>query len=685
LLDEKQHLAKHMPLGELIYLDRERCIQCARCVRFQHNIVDDPVINFYQRGRSFEIQTSSDPGFDSYFSGNTTDICPVGALTTADFRFEARPWEMKSSASICSQCPVGCNITFNVRREARSDGHHVIKRVMPRQNENVNEIWICDKGRFAYHFTGSNERLVTPLVRKDGQLVPASWEEALNRTASKMQAAGSSLVTLAGGRLPNEDLFTLRKLTQAQGGKAVLSSYMAGGDLTANVGVEKGTNFSDMGKGTVILVAASDLQEEAPVWFLRVKQAVDRGAVLITVNPRPTKLDRYAKYAIPYLYGEEASAVAALLPKQADQSNEALKAASEILAQAENLVVMYGSEGLGLAGSEALSRVCAQILTETGHVGRPNNGLVAVWAHANDQGAWDMGFRPDTDLANSLSQAGVVYVAAADPAGDDPALAQALEKSGFVVVQELFLTPTAQMADVVLPAAAYTEREGTFTSGERFVQRFYPAIPMRVGTNPDYAIAIELGKLLGHNLDGRSCALIFQNIAAEVPAYAGLNYPGLSQVEEQWPIVGRSDLYYGGTTYDNHQGLGAHLSPSSALGQLPDLGEVKRTSRLVAPEGTLLVVPVARLYDRGVTVLPSKLLHQRIAGPSFCLHPDTALKFGLVEGLETQITIYGVTCPVTVWFDPTAPLDVALLPRSVGLPIQEPVAIKVQTPAVKVQ
>ena len=165
--DEKMHLTKHYPLGELIYLDRERCIQCGRCVRFQTCIVDDPVIGFYDRGRSMQIMTNSEPGFDSYYSGNTTDICPVGALTTADFRFQARPWELCSSASICTHCPVGCNLTINLRREASANGDLVIKRILPRQNEAVNEIWICDKGRFGYHFTESEQRITQPLVRRE--------------------------------------------------------------------------------------------------------------------------------------------------------------------------------------------------------------------------------------------------------------------------------------------------------------------------------------------------------------------------------------------------------------------------------------------------------------------------------------------------------------------------------------
>ena len=170
IFDEKQHLAKHVPLGELIWLDRERCIQCGRCIRFQDDIAGEPVIGFDQRGRFTQIITSSEPGFDSVFSGNTTDICPVGALTTADFRFGARPWELKAAPSICGQCPVGCNVTFNIRREAKADGKIVIKRVMPRQNEQVNEIWLCDKGRFAYHYVESEERLMKPLINKDDKL-----------------------------------------------------------------------------------------------------------------------------------------------------------------------------------------------------------------------------------------------------------------------------------------------------------------------------------------------------------------------------------------------------------------------------------------------------------------------------------------------------------------------------------
>ncbi|MFN8461904.1 MAG: 2Fe-2S iron-sulfur cluster-binding protein [Anaerolineales bacterium] len=377
LYDEKKHLAKQTPLGELIVLDQERCIQCARCIRFQDKIAGDAVLEFDKRERSMQIISLSDPGFDSVFSGNTTDICPVGALTTTDFRFGARPWELDAQASICTQCPVGCNTTLNTRREARTDGEIVVKRVMPRQNEEVNEIWICDKGRFAYHYAGSKNRLTKPLVRKDKKLTRSSWDAATKLAAEKFAKDKKDFVILASGRLSNEDLFNLKTLADHAGGKAVLYSHMAGGELTSLVGVGAGTNFGTMGAGTTILVVASDLYQEAPVWYLRVKQAKERGATLIVMNPRETKLDRYASFKVRYEYGDEARTVHDLTKKSKE---------GDALLKSENVVILYGSEGLGVLGSQSLATACAKLLNENGFTGKPNNGLIGVWERANDQG-----------------------------------------------------------------------------------------------------------------------------------------------------------------------------------------------------------------------------------------------------------------------------------------------------------
>jgi NADH-quinone oxidoreductase subunit G len=680
---EKMHLAKKFPLGELIYLDRERCIQCGRCVRFQSLIADDPVISFTDRGRSLQIFTHSEPGFDSYFSGNTTDICPVGALTTTDFRFEARPWEMCATASICPHCPVGCNLAINLRREARSNGEVVIKRVMPRQNESVNEIWICDKGRFGYHYAESKARLTQPLVRREGELVAIGWEEVLSYVAENFKDAGQNLLTLVSGRLSNEDLFNLNELTSGLGGKAALYSDMAGGDLVTQLGVSKGSNLSDLGIGTVILVVASDLQEEAPIWWLRVKQAAERGATLIVVNPRNTKLDRYASQVIRYNYGSEASTILAMIntlsakqnfPKapKITQGGEAIKTAAETITSAENLVVFYGSEGTGFEGSQALAQACANLLIVTNHVRKVNNGLIAVWPRANDQGAWEIGFRPLPNLKEALQQYEAVYIAAADPAGDDPSLAEAIQKAGFVVVQDLFLSETAKLADVVLPAQPFTEREGTFTSGERRVQRFYPGV-VRNEYKPDYAITAGISKLAGVNAEAVPLR-IFNRLAAEVPTFAGINYRSLAQVTEQWPIVGRGDLYYGGTLYANAQGLGVQLSLAS---QTPSLTWPEAPGVYI-PEGNLLAVPVTILYDRGQTVLPSGLLHQRIPPAHIAVNPENARFLNINDRAKVQFNIDGNSVVVRLHVSDQVPIGIALVPRSLGVPLRSPRPIEIK-------
>jgi NADH-quinone oxidoreductase subunit G len=691
IFDEKIRLAKHYPLGELITLDRERCIQCARCTRFQSEVVGDPVIGFDERGRALQIVTFSDPGFDSYFSGNTTDICPVGALTTVDFRFGARPWEMGAAASICPHCPVGCNLTLNVRREAKSDGEFVIKRVMPRQNEWVNELWICDKGRFAYHYTESEERLRQPLVRKEGELQPASWDEAVKAAAAGLRSAEGKVLALGGGRLSNEDLFNLRGLALALGGEAFQYTDMAGGDLVAKVGLGQGSNFGDMGAGSAILIVACDLEEEAPIWWLRVKQAAERGATLIVANPRRTKTDFYAAQQLRYPYGSEAAFVLALvnslsakrpdLPDSVKRmvGNQELKQAAEAFASAENGVILFGSEGTGFTASQALAQACANLLIATNHTGRPNNGLVGVWPEANTQGAWDIGLSPAADLAEKLAGAKAVYLAGIDPAGDDPALAGVLNQASFVVVQELFLTPTVSLADVVFPAQAFTEREGTYTSGERRVQRFYPAVPAFSGTLPDYGVLARVGAVLELDLEGRAANLVFKRIANEISDYSGLSYQRLSEVVDQWPMVGhdQDERYYGGTTYHNYQGLGVQLETASQRGEPVALGWLQPAEPDYPENGSFLAVPVTRLYNQGRMVTQTKFLHSRLPERHVVLHPEDAARLGMESGTIAIARLNGSSLDVRVELDDSLQAGIVLAPRGLGLPVYSPTPVAI--------
>jgi NADH-quinone oxidoreductase subunit G len=672
LFDEKLRLGKRVPLGDLIVLDQERCIQCARCIRFQDETAGDAVLGFDDRSRSTRIITSSEPGFDSVFSGNTSDICPVGALTTRDFRFEARPWELGATASICTQCPVGCNITLNTRREARANGDIVVKRVMPRQNEEVNEIWICDKGRFAHHYTDSKKRLTRPLARssKDGKPVHTSWDEATQLAAGKFLAAKENFVVLASGRLANEDLFNLKSLADQAGGKAYLYSRMGGGELTTQLGVGAGTNFADIGAGTTIVVVASDLYQEAPIWYLRVKQAADRGATLIVLNARETKLDRYASFAVRYAYGDEVKSVHDLA--KAEKIGDAFT-------KAENAIILFGSDGLGLDGTSNLAAACAKLLQDSGHVGKPHNGLIGVWERANDQGAWEMGFQVAEDLAEILKGKSV-YAVGADPVVDDPALATALEGAAFVVVQDVMETATTEIADVVLPAQAFTEREGTLTSGERRVQRFYSAVPPTGESKPDFVITSQVAGHMGIALEGTSVSTVFDRLAGSVKSFEGLNYARISEVRPQWPIVGRGDMYYGGTTYENTMGLGAHLTAAANGGGTVSIPQVQTEIAPRPKENELLAVPVTKLYDRGTTVMMSaNLLRERIGGPTIALHPESAKNMGVEDGQLVNISFDGVSGDVTVKLDDTISVGVALVAREMGLAIRGPVPVQVRS------
>ena len=665
LFDEKLRLGKRVPLGDLIVLDQERCIQCARCIRFQDEIVGDSVLGFDDRSRGTRIITFSEPGFDSVFSGNTSDICPVGALTTRDFRFEARPWELESAASICTQCPVGCNITLNSRREARASGDFVIKRVMPRQNEEVNEIWICDKGRFVHHYTDSKKRLKTPLIKKNEQFTHPSWEEATKVAADHLK---NNFVVLASGKLANEDLFNLKSLADQAGGKAYLYSHMGGGDITSMVGVSAGTNFGTMGAETAIVVVASNLYEEAPIWYLRVKQAADRGATLIVLNPRETKLDRFASYVVRYAYGDEVKSVGDLNKGKI----------GDALSNAQNIVLLFGSEGLGVEGTSNLASACAKFLQDSGHVGNPNNGLIGVWDRANDQGAWEMGFEVPGDLAEAL-KGKAVYIVGADPVGDDPKLAGALETAAFIVVQDVIRTATTEIADVVLPARTFTEREGTLTSGERRVQRFYAAVPPTGESRADYAITAQVAGHMGIELEGESVSAVFERLAASVQSFKGLTYAKVSEVKPQWPIVGRGDMYYGGTTYENTMGLGAHLSAAAGRAKTVETSRPQREKAPRPKENELLAVPVNKLYDRGTTVMMSAdLLRDRIGHPTIALHPDAAQKLGVEAGQLVSVSFDGVSAEARVKLDDTISVGVALVPREMGFAIHEPIVAQIR-------
>ena len=651
--EDKMHLDKHVPLGDLIFLDEERCIQCARCIRFEDEIAGDPVLGFHERGRSLQIVTVSDPAFDSYFSGNTTDVCPVGALTTSDFRFGARPWELTNVPSICPHCPVGCNVSLSTRLDRDFDGRAMIKRVMPRQNEDVNEIWICDKGRFGHHFTRSDERLMQPLLRDaSGALVNATWSDALSGAAGALKN-GAEIAAIAGPQMSNEDLWALRKLV-GEGRKGAWPPTHGGVELLAQVGVGKGTNLSALGAGDAVLIIASDLEEQAPVWRLRIKTAHDRGAYVVVANTRTTRMDDFASATVRYEVGQAASALTNLDAEIAAK-----------LTSANNLIVVAGAEGLTFDGSRALMQAAANLLISSGHVGKPNNGLLATLPGANSMGLHYMGFSPEA--AEDIMQAppSVLIVAQADIFADDPNAAAWLDKVDTVIVLSLFPDELTDRAAVALPIQSFAERDGSFTNGERRVQRFYTAQGPMGSALPAWQVIGRIGELLGQGRAKPSAAAVMLEIAQNVPAFAGARYNELAKVPRQFPDVGGADLYYGGTAYKNTGGIGVQIATEADGGAAVTAGEIKPSATPKAAKGGILVVPTVRLYNLENTFRPSvtELMAARTSAPYVEINAADAKTLKIADGDLVQVSVGASAVQARAHVNGAAPAGSVLLPR----------------------
>lgn len=715
--EDKQHFPKKYPLGDLIVLDMERCIICARCVRFQDEIAHDPVLAIENRGRKAHIVSYSSPGFDSHYSGNTADICPVGALTTRDFRFGARAWEMTNIPSVCNHCGVGCNTVLGTRTGQ-------IRRIMPRQNEAVNELWICDKGRFGHHFNGSPNRLTSPLVRKNGELVEASWAEALDVIGQKFNAikeadGPDALGGIAGARLSNEDLYIFQKLFREAIGtnnidhRVGLSATLA--DETAyTVGVGCGTDLGRVGKNTTILIFGSDLDQEAPILYLRLAGAsVKRGVHVINAGGRKTKLDAQAQTSLRYRYGTAAHLALGLLASVVEQGlaakewldarttgfaalekflknyspaevskvtgveAEAIDASAKAFAEAENGIILFGPE----AGNDpALQLALEALALVTGHAGKADNGLIAVLPHANSRGAADMGVVPDRlpgylpvegqaglsapQMLSGESNLKAMLIAGADPAADSETYKSALEALDFLVVQELFLTETAQLADVVLPVKAVAERDGTFTNLERRVQAFDPGVPSPGQAWADWLVGCAIAGKMGADWAYASADGVMAEIAERVPLYANMEFENLTA-----PIsLERKTSHY------IYEGMSFTSDVREGI-QWPSLAEdnsVTLELRFVEPavvndetDGLTLIAP-RFLYDGGRLLAEAEVVAAHIRQPQVQLSRADAHMLGVSNGDAVSVSQNGTSVELPVKVNRTLAEGTMLVPRNVA-------------------
>jgi len=523
-VEPKRTYEKALEISDLVVLDRERCVLCWRCVRFADEIAGDRFIQLVDRGPGTQILTFKDEPFDSYFSGNTIQICPVGALTAKPYRFVSRPWDLTTAPSVCAYCSVGCPIT----NEARADK---LVRCQALPNENVNDFWNCDKGRFGYHYVESDERLEAPLTLKGEQFEVTSWGEALSLIAERLSGA-KRVGVIAGGHLTTEDAFAISRLARGVIGTPHLDSRVqdAGAPYEASIalGVAGSTaTIDDLDHASSIVWIGPDPKETLPVLYLRLRGAVlERGVTLVVISPRRISLDEFATSTVRCDPGSEARALSRL--------------ERDVLG--DSAVFCWGPSSPGRDESAALEAIVEVAAAIEGR-------LLVCPPHAGSQGMIDMGVHPrlepgyrvasdegmDTRAileAAAAKELDALLVFGADLIGDfpDSQLAhRAFESGVFTIVVELFPTETAVRADVVLPSSAYAEREGTFANLERRLQKLESLLPPPVGASEPWRICAQLASALGEDWGWNNVDDVWATIRDEVPTHSSVDLAAIVQ------------------------------------------------------------------------------------------------------------------------------------------------------------
>ncbi len=502
---EKRTFEKPVAISTEVLLDRERCISCTRCTRTSEEIAGDPFIEFIGRGPSQMIGTAEGQPFNSYFSGNTVQVCPVGALTGAAYRFRSRPYDLVSVPSVCEHCAAGCRQRTDIRRG------RVLRRLAGEEPA-VNEEWNCDKGRWAFSYATQPDRLTAPLVRDaDGVLVPASWPHALAVAAAGLAAArdadaerprGAGVLT--GGRLTLEDAYAYAKFARVALGtndvdmrarahsaeeEEFLAARVAGRDITVS--------YADLEQAPAVLLAGFEPEDESPIVFLRLRKAVRRRhlpvfSIAALSSPGLAKLSGELLATLP---GDEAAALTALTAGgSVGRNDEAWRRAGQALTTT-GAVILVGERLAAVPGALAAAarlafasgarlawvprRAGERGAVEAGAlpgllpIGRPVNDAAARAEVARIWGRGSLPEAPGRDTAAMLAAAadgelGALVVAGVDPADlpDPQATLHAIEMAPFVVSLELRASAVTDRADVVFPVAAVAEKAGTFVNWE---------------------------------------------------------------------------------------------------------------------------------------------------------------------------------------------------------------------------
>ena len=534
-VESKRVYEKPIALSPLVSLDRERCVLCTRCTRFCDEISGDRFIELFARGAGEQVAISAGEDFRSPFSGNTVQICPVGALTSTPYRFVARPFDLRSVDTVCPHCASGCNLKLDVRRGQ-------VVRHLARDNYDVNDAWLCDKGRYGYRFPDAPDRVTTPLIRDHG-LEPASFGEVFETIAG--WARGGRVAFLTGGRLTDEDHYALSKLARVVFGSNDLDhrrTFHGGHAEEASAATAMQVTYRDVERAKAILIVGLDAEQESPILHLRIRKAATRfGARVFVVHPRRTRLHDVAEHVLARP-GHEAAVLEEILDAAGADDSPAGRIAAGLREAAGDAVVLAGPS---LTEHPLAADVAMRLANAFGA------RFSLVPRRANDRGALRGGVHPTLlpggrriddataraeveqvwgELSNTTPgrnaheilraaanrEIDMLFLIGVDPLRDFPdatAVRHALGNVEHKIVQSLEVGSLEPFADAVLPAAAFLEKDGHFTDWEGRSQRLR-AIRAPAGiARPDWEIFVGLADAMNVPLGFRTLEELHEEMA----------------------------------------------------------------------------------------------------------------------------------------------------------------------------
>ena len=617
-VEEKRHYEKPIAISDLVFLDRERCILCDRCTRFAREVAGDPLISFTQRGNNTQVMTFPDEPFASYFSGNTVQICPVGALTAEPYRFKARPWDLEQRESTCTTCSVGCRTVVQSSRDE-------LVRYQGVDSDPVNWGWLCDRGRFNFQSVNSENRLDTPMMKTNGTLAATSWSAALDAVARAMRNAGGSVAVLGGARGTNEDAFMWARLADAVG-STMRDAQLDDGLPASILGYPQATIDSTCNSKTVILIAP-DVKEELPVLYVRLRDAVTKhGLKVIEIASHDTGFTKYAWRSVKCEPATQADAVRALL---ADAAVAAQIGAGDV-------AVVAGRANLAESAAFTMAAVDAVLAAV------PAAKVLPALRRGNVRGALSVGLAPSDgkDAAAILEAAATgkvecLVLLGADPLSDvaDADLARrALAGARFIVSVDTFMSGSSAHADVVLPAAAYGEKEGTTTNLEGRVTNVVQKITPRGTSRADWMIAAELLHMLGHDAGVANIAEVQKLMSKSVPSFGS--------------VATSVDVKKNGIVVSSAQARASVAAPGAAPRNSYDF-------RLVLSR---------KLYDRAAGTANSPSMSQLAPGSSVQVNPIDLERIGAAEGSNVRVSNSHSSVVLPVVASVAVPRGTALVP-----------------------